>query len=572
MHQQNSDAPWRAIAARKRAQRNAAIPAKWQLPEKALPKENGGPQSVLAVPDKCGILTSEEIYITSQLNAASLLRRIRSRTLSAKEVALAFCKRAAIAQQLTNCLTEPLFTLALQHADSLDQYLAKNGKPLGPLHGLPVSLKDSFNMAGVDSSIGLAALCFKPARANSPLVELLYSLGCVIIAKTNVPQTLAALDTNNNVFGRTINPLNHLVTAGGSSGGEGVLVALKGSMIGVGTDIGGSIRVPAMCNGVYGFKPSVGRIPHGGQETGSLYENGRVGVQAVTGPIARSMQDMDTFLREIVPRAEMWGEDGVPGTWEKYPKGGSGADGKSVIGILRRDGNCEPLPPILKVLEEVKQKLTESANIEIVDLPTPSAWTKCQRIMNRFMTIDGATRMADLLEETGEPLVTWMQGRFKRGTPKSFDETRDLQVQRSELERQMLDLWYTTDENGSKRQRLDAIICPVAPHPVPPIDRWNSVGYTSGFVLLDYPAGVIPVRAFGHGDLELGKEMQGNALGSWDERNRQLWNETSIDRKVYVGTPLSIQVVAPKLHDLELCRIMQVIDRALGSTQRASKL
>ena len=572
MHQQDSAGPWKAIAARKRAQRDAAIPADWQLHKKALPKENSGPQNVLSVPDGSGILTSKEIYITSQLNAASLLSRMRSRTLSAKEVALAFCKRAAIAQQLTNCLTEPLFTSALQRAESLDQYLAKNDKPLGPLHGLPVSLKDSFNIAGVDSSIGLAALCFKPARANSPLVELLCGLGCVIIAKTNVPQTLAALDTNNNVFGRTFNPINRLVTAGGSSGGEGVLVAMKGSMVGVGTDIGGSIRVPAMCNGIYGFKPSVGRVPHGGQETGSLYGNGRGGIQAVTGPIARSMQDIDTFLREVAPRAEMWGEDGVPGAWENKKIVGSGRNGKLVIGILRRDGNCEPLPPILKVLEEVKQKLTTAAIFKIVEISTPLAWTKCQSIMNKLMGIDGATRMADLLAETGEPLVTWMQGRFKRGNPKSFDEIRNLQDQRSELEKQMLDLWYSTDENGSRRRTLDAIICPVAPHPVPPIDHWNAVGYTSSFVLLDYPAGVIPVRALDQRDLELGKEMEGKALGSWDERNRQLWNETSTDRKVYLGTPLSIQVVAPKLHDLELCRIMEVIDRALGSTQRGSKL
>ncbi|KAK5239785.1 hypothetical protein LTR40_014253, partial [Exophiala xenobiotica] len=181
----------------------------------------------------------------------------------------------------------------------LDSYLRTHNTPLGPLHGLPVSVKDTFNIAGVDSSIGLAYLCHKPAAQNAPLIDLLLSLGCVIIAKTNIPQTLASLDSVNNVFGRTMNPINRLCTAGGSSGGEGVLVAMRGCMIGIGTDIGGSIRVPAMCNGVFGFKPSQGRVPYGGQALTGIEGMSRTSVQAVAGPIARSVEDIDVFLREV---------------------------------------------------------------------------------------------------------------------------------------------------------------------------------------------------------------------------------------------------------------------------------
>jgi Asp-tRNA(Asn)/Glu-tRNA(Gln) amidotransferase A subunit family amidase len=572
MSTHDAEEPWKDIARRKRAQRDAAIPVDWRLDHNYLPKEDGRTENVLAVPHQCAILSAEELQITSNYDARGIIREITSRRMTAKQVTTAFCKRAAIAQQLTNCLTEPLFASALQRADFLDTYLAERGTALGPLHGLPISMKDTFNIAGVDSSIGVAALCFKPATSNSPLVELLLSLGCVIIAKTNVPQTLAALDSNNNVFGRTMNPINRLVTAGGSSGGEGVLVAMRGSMIGVGTDIGGSIRVPAMCNAVYGFKPSVGRVPHGGQEGGSLCANGRVGIQAVTGPIARSVQDLETFLKEVVPRSEMWGDDCVPGTWTQEELRGSGDNGKFVVGILRRDGNCEPLPPVLKVLEEVKQKLSLTANIHVINLSTPPAWTKCQSLAGRLIGADGATHMADLLEQTKEPLVTWMQGRFKRGRPRSFSEMSGMQAARSDLERQMLDIWYSADERGVRERKVDAIICPVAPHPVPPIDRWNAVGYTSSFVLLDYPAGVIPVRKFNEGDLELGKQMADSALGSWDRRNRELWDEKVTDRKLYLGTPLSIQIVTPKLHDFELCRMMELIDRALTAVHRLSKL
>jgi Asp-tRNA(Asn)/Glu-tRNA(Gln) amidotransferase A subunit family amidase len=570
MGDQTQEQPWKDIARRKQKQRAAAIPDEWEIEDKYLPKDDGSRGNVLSTPEKCGILTPREVKITSYSTATALLQAIHCTHVTTHEVALAFCKRAAIAQQLTNCITEPLFNSALDRAQYLDDYLAKNGKLFGPLHGLPISLKDTFRITGVDSSIGLAALCFKPASSNSPLVDLLLSLGCVLIAKTNVPQTLASLDSINNVFGRTMNPSNRLVTAGGSSGGEGVLVAMRGSMIGVGTDIGGSIRIPAMCNGVYGFKPSVGRVPHGGQEFGGVEGTSRISVQTVTGPIARSVADLDLFMREVVPRAEMWGEDCLPGSW---PSGrvnatGNGKSGGLVIGLLRSDGNCEPLPPIMKVLEEVKDKLEKAGNFKVIDLPTPPAWTECQSLMNKLMGAEGASTMANLLEETREPLVPWMQGRFRRAKPTSFEALQQLQAKRSKLERQMMDIWYASRENGSRERKLDAVICPVAPHPVPPIDGWNAVGYTSSFVLLDYPAGVIPVRTMQEEDLELGKEIGGRPLGSWDERNRQLWNEKVIDRKVYLGTPLSIQLVTPKLHDFELCNVMRAIDRALDSSRR----
>jgi Asp-tRNA(Asn)/Glu-tRNA(Gln) amidotransferase A subunit family amidase len=190
---------------------------------------------VLHVPRECGILSPTEVSITEDHSIKSLLSALASQRLTALDVTTAFCKRAAIAQQLTNCITEPLFTSAIARAKQLDAYLSQEKRLIGPLHGLPISIKDSFDFAGVDTSIGVASLCFKPSKTNAPLVDLLMSLGCVIIAKTNVPQTLNSLDSVNNVFGRVMNPINRLCTAGGSSGGEGVIVAMNGSMMGLGS-------------------------------------------------------------------------------------------------------------------------------------------------------------------------------------------------------------------------------------------------------------------------------------------------------------------------------------------------
>ena len=568
---------WQEIAARKRAARDALIPAAWKLPSKFLPRDpplfEYGPQNVLNVPRECGLLNSTELQITEGYTIKTLLQALSSRKVSSVDVTTAFCKRTAIAQQLTNCITEPLFDSAIASAKQLDEYLIKHGKPWGPLHGLPVSIKDTFKVKSVDTTIGLVSLCFKPATSNSPLVDMLHALGCVIITKTNIPQTLASLDSINNVFGRCMNPVNRLMTAGGSSGGEGVIVAMKGCMIGWGTDVGGSIRVPAMCNGVYGFKPSNGRIPYGNQAQTTTEGSGRLGVQAVAGPIGRSMEDIDLVMREIVPKSHMWGEDCLPGTWSPtLSRSGSGKNGEFVIGVLRSDGNCELLPPISKILTEAGQKLRTVRGVEVIELPTPQAWTKCQSLMSKLMGIDGGTVMADMINSSGEPIVPWMQTRMRVGSPKSLREVAELQTRRAVLEQQMLEVWNETDSNGAKRRRIDAIICPLAAHPVPEIERYNAVGYTSSFVMLDYPAGVLPIRPFREEDLELGKAMPGKAISTWDEKSRELWDEKTVNRRVYLGTTLSIQVVTPKLEDHRLAEAMTIIDDAVRDSGARARL
>ncbi|OBR02633.1 Amidase [Colletotrichum higginsianum IMI 349063] len=571
MSSQPKQESWKAIARRKQAERAGHIPSKWHIPSHVLPKDpprlQDGPQNVLDIPRQ--FLSPAEVSVTESYTIPQLCQAVSSRSLSAVEVAEAFCHRAAIAHQLTNCLTEPLFDAALQRARYLDEYLREHGVPLGPLHGLPVSVKDTFDVAGVDTSIGLAYLCHKPAARNAPLVDLLLSLGCVVVAKTNVPQTLASLDSVNNVFGRTMNPVNRLCTAGGSSGGEGVLVAMRGCMIGIGTDIGGSIRVPAMCNGVYGFKPSNGRVPYGGQALTGVEGLSRTSVQAVAGPIGRSVEDIDSLMREIVPRAALWGEDCMPATWSPGPResslvspSGSGKHGELVIGILRTDGNCNLHPPIANMMDEVAYFLATTPGVKVVELGCPPAWTKAQSVMNKLMGADGGVTMAEMIEATGEPLVPWTASRFKKGRPQPLPRLAELQAQRARLEREMLGIWVEDDEHGRRRQKLDALVCPVAPHPVPPIDGYNAVGMTSSWVLLDYPAATVPVRDVKESDLQLGRPQGGKVLGSWDQRNRELWDESKIDRRVYLGTPLSVQVVVPRLQDDRLVDVMGCVDAA----------
>ncbi|KAJ5292027.1 Amidase [Penicillium angulare] len=580
--------PYVAVAQRKQAELSASIPSQWKLPDNLIPPGmltpaesiTEGPKlygrvNVMEIPRTCGLLTSKELEITEKYDVHELVLAMTEKKLKAKEVVQAFCRRAAISHQLTRCLTEPLFDRALTRAQQLDDHLQRTGSPIGPLHGLPVSVKDSFFIRGVDSSIGFSALAFKPATSNAPLIDLLESLGAIVIAKTNVPQTLATLDSCNHLFGRTLNPLNRQWTAGGSTGGEGVLVAMRGTMVGFGTDIGGSVRIPAMCQGIYSFKPSDGRVPYGGQESGQIPGKGRMGIQAVAGPLARSVADLGAVMAEILPRAELFDEGCIPGYWPAPSVPAALAQPRHLtIGILKTDGLVTPLPPITRVLDEVSQLLRRTPGVHVVDIPTPAAFSKCQAAAGRLMGVDDGSSVMDLIESMGESLMPWHQGgRFGRGKALSVVQLAALQAQRADIEREMLKMWTL---GISRDRRVDAIICPVAPHPVPELDRYNAVGYTSSFVLLDYPAGTVPVRKFAESDLDIGREMDEPVLGSWDKANRKLWEEKSTDRRVYLESPLSVQVVTPKQRDYELFHAMEIIDRAvqgIGSEARpASKL
>jgi amidase len=502
------EAPWVAIARRKQAERQSRIPKAWLLSSLPPPDVN----DVRSLPRTSGILTPAELSITESYDATALADAIRSRKVTAEQVTIAFCKRAAIAQQVCNCLTEIFFEDAIERAKFLDQAYERTGKTVGPLHGVPISLKDTFKVKGYDASIGIASLAENPAKENSLLVDILLEQGAVLYCKTNIPQTLMALDSDNNVFGRVLNPRDRRLTAGGSSGGEGALIAMRGSILGVGTDVGGSIRVPAMCNGLYGIKGSFQRVPYVGQENGGREGASKLALPASAGPIAHSVRDCELFLQTISD-ARPWERDPslTYGLWEEQ----GSIQNKPVIGVIRKDDVITPLPPVSKVLDETVQALRMSG-VDVVEIDAP-AFKKLQSLANKFFGIDGGNFMFDLLEAKGEPLTNWLSTRLRRGKQMDINRLIEIQAQKIQLETEMLKIW----KDPKTGRQIDAIICPVAPHPVPPIDRWNGVSYTSSFVLLDYPAGTLPVRDFKKEDLK-GELTETKPLGSWDKVNRGL--------------------------------------------------
>lgn len=501
--------PYLAIAAEKQSQQRSRIPAAWQL--SSLPPSTVS--DVRSIPTTCGILSSHELRITQKYDATALAAAIAIRELKAYDVATAFCKRAAIAQQLTNCLTEIMFEEGMKRAAWLDAELERTGKVVGPLHGIPISVKDSFMVKGYDASIGIAAFANKVAETNSPLVDVLLAAGAVLYCKTNVPQTLMALDSHNHLFGRVLNPANRLVTAGGSSGGEGALIAMRGSVLGVGTDVGGSIRIPAMCNGIYGFKPSTGRIPYLGQTSGVKEGSEGISLRSCAGPLATSVRDVELFMK-VVADASPWDLDpGVlPASWEST--GSLSSARKPLIGIVRSDGINPPLPPISKVLDETAQAL-RNAGVDVIEMVVPEL-RNTQALANGFLNIDGNNSWFNILESTGEPLSPWLAERISRKPIQSLDKVLALHARKAQIEVEMLKIW----KDSKSGRTIDAFICPIAAFPTPPVDRWVALNYTLAFNLLDWPAGVLPIRRVTKDDLL--QDMSGEAIGTVDKLNRKL--------------------------------------------------
>lgn len=351
-----SEQNWETIAKSKQAALTGSIPAEYRIPKDLLP-----PDSQLDVtpwPQQSGWFSEEELKITGS-TASDILKNIASKAWSSKDVTKAFCKRAAAAHQLTNCLSDAFFEEAIRNAAALDDHFQRTGKLVGPLHGLPISLKDNFNIKGKDSTVGFTSLVNKPAEYNATLVDILQELGAVMYCKTNVPTAMMIAESVNNTFGRTVNPRNRSLTSGGSSGGESALIAFGGSPLGVGTDIGGSLRIPAACTGIFTLRPSHGRFTTQRCRSGLA---GQEAVKSVNGPMARTLEDITMYSKVIID-AKPWLLDPtmLPMPWKPVEQ-----KQKLKIAVMWNDGICTPTPPVRRALNETVQKL-QNAGHELID-------------------------------------------------------------------------------------------------------------------------------------------------------------------------------------------------------------
>jgi amidase len=372
---------WKTTADTKKDAIFQAIPPEWRLKESDIPSADQQ-RDITGSNYIHRYLSAREIEIT-ETDAVGIVSKTTTGAWKAEEVTRAFCHRAALAHQLVNCLLEIFFDAAIADAKELDAEFEKSGKPRGVLHGLPVSLKDQFHIKGVETSMGYVGWIGtfegkkdtgKEKNFESEMVRELRDLGAVLYVKTSVPHTLMCGETSNNIVGYCWNPRNRLLSAGGSSGGEGALIALRGSPVGFGTDIGGSIRIPAAFCGIFGIRPSTGRFPYEGMANSM---DGQNSVKSVVGPMATSIGGLKLVTKALLSQ-EPWFHDPYVNElpWrdeveKEYLDLTEGKRGKMAFGIMKGDGVVGLTPPMERALDMVVEAVKKLGH-EVIEWNPPS--------------------------------------------------------------------------------------------------------------------------------------------------------------------------------------------------------
>ncbi|OCL03701.1 amidase [Glonium stellatum] len=558
---------WQQRAQEKRDSINALIPKEYRIDRVPSAEEQR---------DVTGkyihqFLTEREIEITES-SADEIAKHTVSGSWSAFEVTKAFCHRAALAHQLANCLHEIFFEAAIEDAKKLDDYFAEHKKPIGPLHGLPVSLKDQFHVKGVETTMGYVGWIDtfqgekntgKEKVFESEMVRELRNLGAVLYCKTSVPHTLMSGETRNNIIGYTWNPKNRNLSAGGSSGGEGALIGLRGSPVGFGTDIGGSIRIPAAFNGLYGIRPSTGRLPYEGMANSM---DGQNSILSVVGPLATSVPSLRLVITALLSQ-EPWLHDPMviemPWRYEQEKEihklvgsvGDASRAGKLIFGVLKHDGLVAPTPPVRRAIDRVVEELKRLGH-EVIEWKPPSH-RKILEAGLKTWVYDGGEDVHSAFKLSGEPLIP----QIALYSDKPFEQAKGsdiaaVNVTIRQIRKEYMEYWNSTTGVTSIGRPVDAIIAPLAPFPAARPEKYNYYGYSMFVNLLDYTSVVVPVTV-------VDKEVDQADVGyePLDEIDKAVYE--SYDPEIYDGAHVSVQLVGRKLQEEKMLAIAEYVDSIL---------
>jgi Asp-tRNA(Asn)/Glu-tRNA(Gln) amidotransferase A subunit family amidase len=440
-------------------------------------------------------------------------------------------------------------------------------------------------MKNLGLNAGYVAWWGKLATEDAHVLQILWDAGAVFHARTTQPQSMMHLETDSNLYGVTVNPYNRNISAGGSSGGEGALIGLHGSCLGIGGDIGGrfslqqdqttsliipgSIRSPAANCGIYGFKPTAFRIPTDGWCSTMA---GADPIPGVIGPMSASLKGIKLFMKTIID-SEPWLTEPalVPISWNSDFQ--ISAQKPLKIAIMWNDGVVIPHPPITRALREAVSHLRTLPNVEVVDW-RPYLHDEAWAIISSLYFTDGGAEDAATIAESGEPwrpLTKWMikeNSCIKKLTPqKLYYWQEEREAYRKEYAKVWNDTAVGKDERGHPEGMVDVILCPVGPGVAPAHNTAKYWGYTSLWNLLDYPAAVFPV---GRVDKTLDNPQDAfEPLSGKDEENWQLCKllHHKIPRLLTVvddgnefdGLPISLQLVGRRFEDEKVLAILEYI-------------
>jgi aspartyl-tRNA(Asn)/glutamyl-tRNA(Gln) amidotransferase subunit A len=369
-------------------------------------------------------------------SATELARAIAAREVSSEEVVRAHLARVDAVNPRLNAIVARLDDEALADARRADAELA-GGRRRGPLHGVPVTLKESLAMAGKVTSCGSTVLQGNVTPESATAVARLCQAGAIPIGRTNVPDMGMDAQTHNLVWGVTRNPWNLTRTPGGSSGGEGAAIASGMSPLGLGSDVGGSIRIPAAFCGILGLKPTQHRVSIAGHVPLVLHDYLQI------GPLARAVDDIELALRLIA------GPDGKQSMVPPVPLPES--DTRSVAGLrvgVIEGGGAVPVSRAVRdgVARAARAAADLGATVEAVEFPSPADAVPC---ISRFFAVALAELARSVRErpDAYHPYLSELAQVFPEPTVAELDEAFRL---REDLRARMM----------ACLARHEALICP----------------------------------------------------------------------------------------------------------------
>jgi fatty acid amide hydrolase len=491
-----------------------------------------------------------------QKSAVEILKLISTKQLSSREVTQYFIDRIEAVNPKINAVVLKFYDEALAKADAADAALAK-GETLGKLHGLPFTMKECFDYLGSPSTLGVLARKNDRPAENDAYIEALLQEGGIVLGKTNVPQLLIFIESVNRVYGRTNNPINPKFTCGGSSGGEGAIVGAGASPVGVGSDIGGSVRFPAAFCGICSIKPTMWRTPDL-TRYGETALEGPIG--SVAGVLGNYAEDLDLFLGIINESAAHRRKVEPLRDYKQVEVS------KLKIGFYVSDGIFEPMPAIQRGVREAVEKL-KSLGAEVVEFKPPRL-NVAEEIFLRILTTDDAELFTKVLD--GEKPLPQLKNMFmlaqaSPGKRKAINSAARFFGQknvtrlipyfggqgaphlREWAEKQAV---YRAEFLASMdAEKLDAIIGPVCALPAFLHDSVDKVGlggtYTLLYNVLGFPAGVARIS-------EVRKEEAVSRKLSFD----MLEYTAGKTQQMAEGLPLAVQIAArPWREDIVLALI-----------------
>ena len=453
-------------------------------------------------------------------SAKTIAQAIRGKEVSAVEVVEAHLQRIDEVNPKLNAVVHLAADRALSEAREADAATAR-GESKGPLHGVPMTVKDSHDAEGLVSTGGTKGReNFVPDR-DATTVARMRAAGAIVLGKTNTPELTLAFETDNLIYGRTNNPYGLDRTPGGSSGGAGAIIASGGSPLDLGTDTGGSVRVPAGFCGIAGLKPTSGRVPR----TGHIISHSLGATDALTtvGPMARYVEDL-ILVYPIIAGPD--GED--PAIVPMPVDDPANIDLKSLrVAWFTDVGDVTSTAEIASATQSAADALTDAGASLTEDMPSAIL----RATGTSLLTADGGAGVRRILDKAGTTEMHPWVNRFVEGTdPLPVGEYSALLEEIDAFRSNMLGFM----------ENYDAILLPVRPFPAPPHGKSMTPEFspgntfTSSFNTTGWPGAV--VRA-----------------GTSPE-----------------GLPIGVQFIARPWHEDVSLALAAVVESALGGWQMPS--